>query len=404
MHSLADGRVWSVSRYLTIPHTADFSADWVDQVPGNKNGLRKIDFNESGKGIMVGSSGTMYLTDDFGANWSYSDTTAGNLLEAKWSGPNTVWHTTFGTINKSMDSGQSWELSFSIPGSFFFELEVINEQEIWTVSNKGFILHTLDGGDSWNIDTISGEPDLRDIIFLDDQKGYAVGQAGALYGTQDGGTSWDSLAFVSDTNLDKIFFKDSLNGWILPTGFNNQIFRTEDGGTTWSTQDLPINNSYSGMSFSPSGYDYLVAGAASGGLILISQDGGMNWEINQSNNLGYSDITTVENLNNNSVDTWVVGLGGNVEFTSYSEVISSSSTMPIASLQIYPNPGKNEVQLDWPYGAGTLEVYHLNGQLQKQMKIQNGTNDLSMHELQPGLYIMKAVKGSQVYTTKWIKN
>jgi hypothetical protein len=75
-------------------------------------------------------------------------------------------------------------------------------------------------------------------------------------------------------------------------------------------------------------------------------------------------------------------------------------------MQVYPNPAKNQVIFmmnDYYPQNGRLNIYDNLGRLQKSKKINQGWNDLEVHELARGLNYYEIIdNGRQVYSGKLV--
>ncbi len=68
--------------------------------------------------------------------------------------------------------------------------------------------------------------------------------------------------------------------------------------------------------------------------------------------------------------------------------ITNEFTEP--DLKIYPQPAHGEVMISGERYIETIEVYHINGRLEKQVNVNNTHYLLDVQELERGLYILKA--------------
>jgi hypothetical protein len=56
--------------------------------------------------------------------------------------------------------------------------------------------------------------------------------------------------------------------------------------------------------------------------------------------------------------------------------------------QIYPNPASTSLMIDWPLPSEMFEIKTFDGRAVKQLKVQNGFNELTVTDLLPGVYFL----------------
>ncbi|HUU02598.1 MAG TPA: MopE-related protein [Myxococcota bacterium] len=154
------------------------------------------------------------------------------------------------------DGGESWSQAglqgfLNIPVA----ISLVNEQVGYLASlslPNSKIYRTDDGGRAWNEQATPAGADgmLADIFFIDENTGWAVGGARALY-TTDGGMTWTlaGVPALGEGALQGVFFADASHGWAV-----GGVAATE--GDEW-TDPVPAHD----------------------GFILISADGGKNWQM-----------------------------------------------------------------------------------------------------------------------------
>jgi len=77
-----------------------------------------------------------------------------------------------------------------------------------------------------------------DVAVLDEQNVFVVGYGGKILSSSNGGMSWDLVDSGTDSGLFSISFSDDKNGWIV--GQEGMILRTVDGGNSWTRQTPEI--------------------------------------------------------------------------------------------------------------------------------------------------------------------
>ena len=108
-------------------------------------------------------------------------------------------------------------------------------QAQWTLSADGKLQRSLDSGRSWEIVPVGSTSGFR-AIFSADSDVWVGGTAGALYHSSDSGQTWKQVAPSSKgerlaADISHIEFSDPANGSI--SAVNGETWLTSDGGQTW---------------------------------------------------------------------------------------------------------------------------------------------------------------------------
>ncbi len=404
LHTHADGSVWSVAQYMGIPHTREFSENWIDQYPGDKSPLRSIDIDDSGSGVIAGAISAFYTTEDFGATWEYKPQEGANYLYAGMASETVAWGTFFAYINKSTDGGETWERMINLPGSLVLNIEIISEDEVWAPSSRGFLVHTTDGGASWEIDTLPGEPYMTDVHFINENIGIAAGRDGVIFRTSNGGESWNQIDASTNFSFGKITFLDENTGWLVVDSRSSEILKTEDAGLTWTIEQLPTGSIWRDLKMVSPEVGFLVGGTASGGVVCMTEDGGQTWVVERNDEIPFNAVEGTTNPENGDITVWLIGSGGSVEFTTLTNSVNSTFTANAQPLQVFPNPGTGSFQVSWTADCSSMmTIYNQQGQLVKQLPLFRGKNNVEVNDLSDGLYFLSAQCKGLRYTAKWLK-
>lgn len=146
----------------------------------------------------------------------------------------------FGSIVKSKDCGQTWDLQASaLPGSLSTVTFLSDGKHGWAAGYGGVLLRTTDGGDHWLPTPTGTRTTLTAITFLGNGNGWMVAEDGTLMSSSDFGLSWISKEVepkkLAGTRC--IYFKpDGLQGWA--TSDNEYLLSTVDAGSTW--RNVPL--------------------------------------------------------------------------------------------------------------------------------------------------------------------
>lgn len=222
---------------------------------------------------------------------------------------------TKGTIGRTLDGGQSWEV-LTIPGAEkldFRDIEAFSETTACVLSigpgEKSRIYKTIDGGKSWLLQFTNTDADafFDAIAFWDENHGIAMSDPVKgfyrLIVTDDGGASWKPLspakmppalpnegAFAASGTC--LITQGTKDAWFVTGGSKvARVFHTTDRGMTWTAADTPIlagkesagifsiafKNANEGMIV---GGDYQKPGE-SNKTAATTQDGGKTWGLKE---------------------------------------------------------------------------------------------------------------------------
>ena len=206
-----------------------------------------------------------------------------------------------GSIQKTVDSGNTWETQFSGTENVLYSVYFADEMTGWSVGQYGIILKTTNGGGEWKTLASGTSNNLQSVYFIDSNTGWIVGRSGTIMKTIDGGSTWEAQTSGSSAWLYSVFFINETHGWIV--GSNGTIFHTTNGGDIWDEQTSGTTNYLSSIHFIDLNNGWIVG---SKGILLRTTDGGKNWHL--------VNTKTVEWLKsiffNNDETGWAVGSNG----------------------------------------------------------------------------------------------
>lgn len=357
--------------------------------------------------------------------------------------------TSAGVVLKTTNGGASWT-DWDIEATYLSSIWFTNESNGFalttSLTSDRLFYHTTDGGQTWTKIT-SSLPIPKggnQIFFTDAQTGYIAGATGTiayLLKSTDGGTTWQSKGTFTYP-LTSVFFSNSTVGYVGDKKGN--IFKTTDAGETWNqVHDAQFDDVIQGFSFPSENIGYSVG--ETNGHVFKTTDGGNNWvETDQiyPSSLGTDILFVNENVGyitcfdyNDPYDmlkttdggaTWTFDASYERNFRGgcitsrpdgvlfigtlegkilSSQVLSSVSDIPFASLSVFPNPnsGKlNIANIPAEFMEGTLEVYDAQARLVKTYPINTSAISLETN-VEPGMYF-GVVKGNnnQVRLGRWI--
>ncbi len=337
----ATGWIVGSGNQFVLYKTTNGGESWENKSFGDEQfWLKDVVFVDENTGWVSGSktaeSGFIPIimkTTDGGDHWSYQELP--DLAPAQyseiaslsfvsettgWASYSSIWSTKRGSVLKTTDGGQSWEIAITTMAPYVYSVVAKDMQNIafvasdfiWSTNNMLYV--SQDAGDSWEhftIPSLSIAYDLtwidnhlftlgrhsnvlrfdiqneqwesvhmamaiEDIAWITQQKGVVT--SGNEFGdnkvlaSTDGGQNW-----LPDNTMpggNQVYFADENTGWFLKPGRAASVFRTLDGGSAW--QEFPIGSSEIIASLKVVNPDNIWAFGAEGG-VYQSHDQGESW-------------------------------------------------------------------------------------------------------------------------------
>jgi photosystem II stability/assembly factor-like uncharacterized protein len=265
--------------------TTDGGKTWKRQITNlpESHTLTSIYFINKDTGWTVGLVGHILKTTDGGEHWvAQNSGTQEWLYSVKFVSNNTGYVIGIsGIALKTTNGGAQWTVlpsthAYLYSSQAFSENVLLAFGSVYNINNFPAIIKTTDGGISWQSRKVDSTAygDLVSCSFIDTLKGWTVGKYGLGYKTTDGGITWmkgipDSIAL---SNYSCVSFKDSLNGCISGS-YDSLILITSDGGKNW--ERIPLNSLYNISNVFYTENRLFATGDS--GTILYSTDMGLNW-------------------------------------------------------------------------------------------------------------------------------
>lgn len=361
---------------LTYPSSAQTQPWKKLQSPVNIT-LRYLFFVDSLTGWATGEAGTIIRTTDGGNSWEVQNSTVQTfIMDIFFVDENLGWALTLkdvfpfnSVVLKTTNGGDEWTAE-NFPDSSKLIRTIFFFDSLSGFAGGSYIAYTSDGGNSWvesNIDSnmVSGFPVYK-FIFLNRQFGYACGGrtdiAGVVWRTTNYGLNWSAQGISADEIFD-VFIFDSLNAITLsgdPEGlYPIADLKTTNAGINWLYTELP----YFGLSFTIDFRTYNEGWSASGNKFLLTTNRGETWSVFETPdsaivyNVQFTDARTGYAVGENGVilklDPTLVGV---------EQEINTSTEFIL--YQNYPNPFNPTTTLSFVIGHPSfvkLCVYNVLG-------------------------------------------
>jgi photosystem II stability/assembly factor-like uncharacterized protein len=119
---------------------------------------------------------------------------AARSARAQMTSPSAQWTVSGGVVQKSIDSGRTWQTMLLAKGVSFRSVAAIGAH-VWAGGNAGVLYHSSDFGQHWGAvhPSVPGEilsADVSGIEFSDPQHGKIMTSSGEQWSTSDAGQTW----------------------------------------------------------------------------------------------------------------------------------------------------------------------------------------------------------------------
>jgi len=344
---------------------------WTQLNSSTTNDLFDIDFSTDGTGLAVGTGGTILKTVDGGQTWTSLQGISDDLYAVAVVDANTYIVGGYDAW-KTENGGNTWEALGFI---YVKEISFTDNMNGYIVDGNG-IYKTTDGGLNWSLENEpGGTTNLETFQTLDDQTQVSFGNIGGFVGysayayrcnEQGEWFDFDVFSFPNAWAFSAAYFPDAETGFLfnnqysgwVPGPVNNLVRMTNfqlvpdpAGFPVWVFDSEIINSAmpeYVNDAWFATSSEGYAAGEA--GSILVTHDGGVNWEAE------YSGTQAVRGFwFKNSSNAFAIGAGGLI-LKHY--VVLPDEPLPPVNLgfTIY----NSQVLLNWEVPTTSLEVLGYN--------------------------------------------
>ncbi|HEU4341400.1 MAG TPA: YCF48-related protein [Candidatus Binatia bacterium] len=207
-------RGWAVGSRGTIIHTSDGGRSWIDSSLLEDLSLTSVSFINSTTGWIVGEFGVIFHSQNGGKRWvkqkspvevSFASGESRSLFALLVKQADRGWAFGLDGVILKLRAGSRWEIARqkgdmkSAPGANHLLSAAAFNGRIWTVGERGTLLHSELAGNDWQPVKEPAPPlSLNDIAFGKDGFGLIVGNRGVILRTENGGATWQRLKIATE--------------------------------------------------------------------------------------------------------------------------------------------------------------------------------------------------------------
>jgi len=273
---------------LTLPAAA-FAAPWVPLTIHTRDDLTAIDFSDPTHGILGGTSGALFRTDD-GVQWDALEPPLAETWNVVRRLSPDVMLVARNSFRRTVDAGKTWDAVPSLPdGVAIFDILKTNDAQlfllrgldVWSSSDAGATWQpAYDGADTQPFTRLLRQVSADTLVALGGRS-YDGHSSAHVLRSINGGQSWEFL-LPSIGNILAGDFADTTNG-IVAT-LDGSLWRTTDAGASFDpiTNDLPAALVIDDLR---ADHGRWIA-ATNDGTVFTSVDDGHHWKPERSDVLG----------------------------------------------------------------------------------------------------------------------
>ena len=332
------------------------------------------------------------------------------------------------SMHKSTDGGNSWS-AFPITLTYPSDLEMINDNLGYAISNSGSVIKTTDGWQTATNVNYGGNSVHDRLFFLNENMGFIAGYRRFMKMTLDGGTTWSGISIPSTLmssgeDVTDIEFVNTTVGFVITS--NGNVLKTIDQGLTWTKiqpqvsnyqiEELEFINENIGFAAGPLGQIYRTADQGAT-WTLTDTDAGILYDIRYIDGILYAvgssrSLVTSSDLGVtwSAVKTVSYGTGGST-FTRMYAVTKLNGQLIVAGENGDIYKSTNAANTTWaplytPIFGGMVTTGFQFSNANKGVMVGAGTTQSSIYYTENGGYQWqrKAIAGSSFYKSLDVKS
>jgi hypothetical protein len=250
----------------------------------SKDVWNSISTSVDGSHLVAASRKGIYISSDYGKNWSLSHAPIKNYISIALSNDGRyvaaiAYQANGNVLYLSSDYGGTWGIS-NAPSSVYYQAVVISNDgnNLTAIDYSTGIYVSSDGGGTWSLST--GPTSVISIASSIDGSKLIVGAQSGIYTSSDYGSTWIlSYPYLSSQFSTYGIASSGDGSHLVSQIFDNQnntnvIYLSTNYGAIWDQLTAPVNDNY-GISISGNGNRIVISTSQNG--IYISDDNGLKW-------------------------------------------------------------------------------------------------------------------------------
>jgi len=403
---------------LVIPYQGMVAQNWTRVGTGvTDRPLFGVSFADNNTVFAVGGNGSttgygvMVKSTDAGATWSAVDIgfPVLRLNTIKFTSPLVGYAAGFSlNIIKTTDGGVTWTDLYpnlpeavktyvtSQPTQEFWDIDFMDDDNIYAVGYNGQVLKTSDGGVTWTHKPNFGTGTYRDIDVRSESLAYLALHGNNLQKSTDGGMNWANMTYPTvAVHFFSTYFINDNTGFATGqpvAGQPGYVLKTTDGINWTNTALGNAGQIFNKVVFVNNKTGYIVG---NGGKIFTTTDTGDSWSemtsgtANVLRNFDYSNNVRI-----------AVGDGGVIMRL----VDTSTSNQQLADnkqLELYPNPVKDILNITTNADVKSFTIRDLTG---KTLLVYYAQPTINMAHLSKGVYLLQVQTAEGLIEKKVMKD
>jgi len=318
---------------------------------------------------------------------------------------NTTTYTPHGFLEKSEDNCSTFK-EYRNPSGYGFQGVTMLDKDYGILNcwGKSF-KYTIDGGTTWDTVAIPDTSMYISSIYTSGKSNIFLitnqNQSGNyIYFTaisDDWGKTWTMTENDVIKEISTMKFMNSQIGFALghhnvsDYQYTDFFQKTTDGGKTWlKLYETTIPQYYT--SFSLMDFDFIdennILIAGGGGFIIMTTDGGINWEEQKADFISSNDNIRHICFPNEHLAVGITENGIIIRRTDFLPLsVNSQPENENSDFHIFPNPASEKINVFGAISPHPIKIYNLTGELVLESECKS---EIDVSNLSTGIYLIKS--------------
>lgn len=260
---------------LTQSHAAELNMQ-----TGNANLFSLAAANACNTAVLVGSHGSVLVSEDSGRHWRNAGLNLGSTLQvvsASQQAPSYLAVGVRGSLAYSTDCGKTWAAG-SVHDSAGFRSLITADQAgniLLAGGDKGVLLRSINEGQTWEERKL-GQAHLAQLLRTSAGSVLAGGEQGLLAVSRDAGLHWTPIAGLDSAALTRL--QEVMPGLLLASFADGRLVYSGATATRWQASRLPESDKPAVINAFAANRQGVILAASADGRLLRSTDRAKSWQ------------------------------------------------------------------------------------------------------------------------------